>query len=160
MRDATLVLIIKNGQILLGMKKRGFGKDKYNGFGGKPQEGDLSIEYTATRELEEESKLKVKPNDLIKVGEIEFYFPESKAKDWNQKVHIYSASEYEGIPEETEEMTIQWFDLKKVPYSQMWETDSHWLPLVLNGKKIKAKIYFDEDCNTTKSFEYLEVADF
>jgi 8-oxo-dGTP diphosphatase len=157
MRDATLILIIKDGKILLGMKKRGFGKDKYNGFGGKPQEGDISLEHTAIRELEEESKLKSQSENLTKLAEIEFYFPESKAKDWNQKVHVYSISEYEGNPEETDEMTVQWFDLKSLPYSQMWETDFHWLPIVLSGKKIKAKIYFEEDCNTTRSFEYIEV---
>ena len=36
----TLVLIMKGKQVLLGMKKRGFGKGKWNGFGGKVQDGE------------------------------------------------------------------------------------------------------------------------
>lgn len=31
----TLTMIIKNDEILLGMKNRGMGKGKWNGFGGK-----------------------------------------------------------------------------------------------------------------------------
>lgn len=158
MRDATLALIIKGNQILLGMKKRAFGKDKYNGFGGKVLENE-SIEQAAIRETFEESKIKIRIEDMVKVAEIEFYFPESKS-DWNQIVHIYSVSNYEGIPEESEEMTVQWFEIDKVPYSQMWETDSHWLPLILSGKKIKAVFHFAEDCSTTKSFDYQEVDKF
>lgn len=139
------------------MKKRGFGAGKYNGYGGKVLEGE-TIEQAALRETEEESKLKL--NSLNKVGEIEFHFPEIKAKEWNQKVHVFLISEYEGIPEESEEMTVEWFDLSNLPYSQMWETDTHWLPVILSNKKIKGKIFFEDDCNTTKSFEYLEVSDF
>ena len=33
----TLVMIMKDNQILLGMKKRGFGVNRWNGFGGKLQ---------------------------------------------------------------------------------------------------------------------------
>jgi hypothetical protein len=33
-------LIHKEGKLLLGMKKRGFGMNKYNGFGGKVEKGE------------------------------------------------------------------------------------------------------------------------
>ncbi len=39
----TLCLIVDDGRILLGMKKRGFGAGRWNGFGGKVEEGE-SIE--------------------------------------------------------------------------------------------------------------------
>ena len=39
----TLVLILQDEKILLGMKKRGFGAGRWNGFGGKVRE-DESIE--------------------------------------------------------------------------------------------------------------------
>ena len=46
MTDLTLTLITKDNQILLGLKKRGFGMGKYNGFGGKLEPGrvDLAVE--------------------------------------------------------------------------------------------------------------------
>ena len=49
----TLCLILKDGKMLLGMKKRGFGMGNWNGFGGKVQEGE-TIEDATKRELLEE----------------------------------------------------------------------------------------------------------
>ena len=56
----TLVLLreMGRGEILLGMKKRGFGQGKWNGFGGKVKEGE-SIRECARRETLEECGLKV-----------------------------------------------------------------------------------------------------
>ena len=36
---STLVLLVRDGRALLGMKKRGFGAGKWNGFGGKVEPG-------------------------------------------------------------------------------------------------------------------------
>ena len=41
MKPTTLVFPIdEQNRILLGLKKRGFGADKYNGFGGKINDGE------------------------------------------------------------------------------------------------------------------------
>ncbi len=60
-------------KVLLGMKKRGMGQGKWNGFGGKLKPGE-TIEECALRELEEESGLIGKEENLQWVGRIEFYF--------------------------------------------------------------------------------------
>lgn len=44
----TLVFVQEPGRVLLGMKKRGFGEGRWNGFGGKVEEGE-SIEEGAIR---------------------------------------------------------------------------------------------------------------
>lgn len=44
----TLVMVLQPPRILLGMKKRGFGAGRWNGFGGKVQEGE-TIEAGARR---------------------------------------------------------------------------------------------------------------
>lgn len=44
----TLIVVKKNDQVLLGYKKRGLGVDKWNGFGGKVEEGE-SIDDGALR---------------------------------------------------------------------------------------------------------------
>jgi hypothetical protein len=36
-KQATLLFLIKDQKILLAMKKRGFGKGRWNGVGGKPE---------------------------------------------------------------------------------------------------------------------------
>ena len=54
MKPTTLVFPIdEQNRILLGRKKRGFGADKYNGFGGKLEAGE-SFRDCAIRELFEE----------------------------------------------------------------------------------------------------------
>jgi 8-oxo-dGTP diphosphatase/2-hydroxy-dATP diphosphatase len=44
MKIFTLVLVSKKCGILLGLKKRGFGEGKWNGFGGKIESGESVIQ--------------------------------------------------------------------------------------------------------------------
>ena len=65
----TLVIVLREEEILLGFKKRGFGKNLWNGFGGKIEAGE-SIEEAAQREFFEETGASV--NDLEKLAISEF----------------------------------------------------------------------------------------
>ncbi|XP_027029660.1 oxidized purine nucleoside triphosphate hydrolase [Tachysurus fulvidraco] len=125
----TLVLVVQPGRVLLGMKKRGFGAGKWNGFGGKVHPGE-SIEQAARRELLEESGLTV--NTLHKIGNITFEFV---GETELMEVHVFRADDYNGEPTESEEMRPRWFDLDKIPYSEMWADDVFWFPLMLQKKK-------------------------
>ena len=40
----TLVFVLDESQILLGLKKRGFGCGRWNGFGGKVENGETIVE--------------------------------------------------------------------------------------------------------------------
>uniref|UniRef100_A0A8C4XHA0 Oxidized purine nucleoside triphosphate hydrolase n=1 Tax=Erpetoichthys calabaricus TaxID=27687 RepID=A0A8C4XHA0_ERPCA len=92
----TLVLVVQPGRVLLGMKKRGFGAGRWNGFGGKVQPGE-TIEQAAKRELFEESSLTC--DTLEKIGQIKFEFVgETEIMD----VHIFRADTYQGEPAESE----------------------------------------------------------
>ncbi|MCU0642052.1 MAG: 8-oxo-dGTP diphosphatase [archaeon] len=145
-RQATLCIILDRAgdRILLAMKKAGFGKGKYNGFGGKLLDGE-TIEEAAVRELKEESNLAAAVSDLEKVGEFDFYFPHKP--EFNQTVHVYLIENYQGEPEETNEMAYEWFNLGEIPYSRMWDDDKYWLPLVLQGKKLAASFTFRNENN-------------
>ena len=154
--ERTLVFILdeSNLKILLALKKQRQGAGYYNGFGGK-KEADETIEEAAVREVLEESKLKIKKEDLEKVAEIEFYFPAKP--EWNQRVHIYFCKKWQGSPVETEEMKPEWFNIKDMPYHNMWKSDTTWLPIVLSGKKIKAVYQWKEDNKTVDQYEIEEV---
>ncbi|XP_032182882.1 7,8-dihydro-8-oxoguanine triphosphatase isoform X1 [Mustela erminea] len=92
----TLVLVLQPQRVLLGMKKRGFGVGRWNGFGGKVQDGE-TIEDGAKRELQEESGLTV--NTLHKVGHIVFEFVgEPELMD----VHIFCTESVQGTPTESD----------------------------------------------------------
>ena len=136
------------------MKKRGFGKGKYNGFGGKPNRGE-TLEQTAVRELYEESGVRTSIKNIEKIAKLDFVFPNKK--DWNQTVHVFVAHDWEGEPIETNEMKPVWFHFDKLPFERMWQDDKHWLPLVLKGKKLEGTFIFKEDNKTIKKFNIKEI---
>lgn len=152
-RQVTLLFLIKNGSILLAMKKRGFGQGRWNGVGGKLNPGE-TIEAATIRETQEE--INVTPKSLEKVAVINFYFkPDTPKESFNQQAHVYFCKQWDGEPSETEEMNPKWYDLDQIPYSQMWPDDIYWLPEVIGGKKINAEFHFDNDDNVIK-YEIVE----
>ncbi|MDO8488397.1 MAG: 8-oxo-dGTP diphosphatase [bacterium] len=140
LRQCTNCLLIKNNQVLLALKKRGFGAGKWNGVGGKCQESE-SIEEAAIREAQEE--IGVTPLGLKRVAVLDFYFPDiPQDQNWNQQVIVFVVKEWQGDPTESEEMSPQWFNIDQIPYSQMWEDDPYWMPQVLAGQKVRGKFTF------------------
>ena len=134
----TLCIIHQHPKILLGMKKRGHGEGKWNGFGGKVEEGE-TIEEAARRETKEEAGIEIK--EMKKLGILEFEYQDGSG---NMEVHIFCAKEFKGNPIESEEMKPRWFDVDKIPYDQMWADDKYWLPMFLDRKRFKGKFLFDE----------------
>lgn len=121
------------------MKKRGFGSGRWNGVGGKVEEGE-TIEDAARREAYEEVGVVV--GDMDHVADLSFTFLHKE--DWNQRVHVYMTTDFAGTPKETEEMAPQWFTPETIPYDTMWPDDIFWLPQVLEGKLVRAAFSFSE----------------
>lgn len=148
----TLCLVGKDDQILLGMKKRGFGAGRWNGFGGKVNQGEM-IEEAAKREIREEAGLEV--DDLEKIGVLSFQF-------WNKErvldVHIFKTNNFTGEPAESEEMKPEWFPNNGIPFELMWPDDKHWMPLFLEGKKFRGRFLFGE-ADSILEQELVEVAE-
>lgn len=69
----TLVFLRNDTHILLGLKKRGFGVNKWNGFGGKVEPNETIID-AAIRELQEECCVFVEKSNLTNIGHLEFTF--------------------------------------------------------------------------------------
>lgn len=138
----TLVIIQRGDEILLGMKKRGFGVGKWNGFGGKLHDGE-TVEAAAQREVFEEIGVTV--DELEKIGVIDFSW-QHKA-DEILEVNIFKCTHFTGQPVESEEMKPQWYNISEIPYETMWSDDKYWLPLLLEGKKFKGSFIFDGNNN-------------
>lgn len=135
----TLVLVRQGDNVLLGMKKKGFGSGRWNGFGGKVETGE-TIEQAAIREVQEECMVTV--NALEKRGILEFSW-ESKPDEVLQ-VHIFCVTDFSGTPAETEEMKPQWYKVNEIPFAEMWPDDQYWFPIFLDGKKFAGKFLFGE----------------
>ncbi len=135
---ATLLFVVRDGQVLLIRKKRGLGAGKINGPGGRRDPGETPLEC-AIREVEEE--LLVTPTGIEQRGELLFQFTDG----YSIHVHVFSAKDCDGEPQETDEAIPLWTDLDRIPYDEMWADDRIWLPLMLAGKPFSGRFIFDGD---------------
>lgn len=135
---ATILFVIKDGQILLIEKKRGLGAGKINGPGGKIDPGETALQ-AAIRETQEE--LMVTPHAPRKLGELRFSMSDCP----DILCHVYRADDFSGTPTETDEAVPVWTALDAIPYHRMWEDDRHWLPLLLNEQPFLGRFVFDGD---------------
>lgn len=136
---ATLVFLLRGDEVLLIRKKRGFGAGKFNGVGGKVEEGE-SLADAARREVLEEVGVRIK--DLEYHGVLEFYSSKEEP-DWI--VHVFVSRDFEGEPRPTPEADPKWFKVTNLPLDEMWEDDRCWLPRVLRGEKIRGVFRFNDD---------------
>lgn len=124
-------------ELLLGMKKRGVGAGKFNGFGGKIEAGE-SVETAVLRELHEESGLSALPHQLTRAAELTFY----TGPTLDTITHVFLLDGWAGQPVETAEMRPHWFAIDAIPFDQMWADDRYWLPRVLAGERIRGTFTF------------------
>ena len=135
---ATLLFVVRDGQILLIEKKRGLGAGKINGPGGKIEPGETPLQ-AIIRECQEE--LHITPTDPLKIGEL--WFSMTTCPDI--LCHVFTATRFTGTPTETDEATPVWTPIDAIPYHRMWADDAHWLPLLLARQPFRGRFVFDDE---------------
>ena len=133
---ATLCFVIRGGEILLIEKKRGLGAGKINAPGGRLEAGE-SAHDAAIRETQEE--LGITPVGLEEHGQLHFQFTDGYALHCT----VFVAADCIGEAIETDEAVPRWTSLERIPYSQMWADDIHWLPGVIAGGSFRGYFEFD-----------------
>lgn len=139
----TLCFVHRGDEILLGYKKRGFGKGTWNGFGGKVEVGE-SIADAAMRELFEESCVRAK--ELQKRAILTFAFQDGTP---SIEMHVFEVREFSGEPKETDEMRPVWYHTSRLPYEKMWVDDVHWVPLYLEGRCLRGHFHLQDQYTIT-----------
>ncbi|KAF9519147.1 hypothetical protein BS47DRAFT_1288729 [Hydnum rufescens UP504] len=159
-----------SSEILLGFKKRGFGVNKYNGFGGKVEPNETAME-AARRELKEEAGIDA---PLEHCGTLLF---KSVGFAYAHHIDIYRAAKLvrrnyrvsdtlnTSIPSYfVARLTRARIDPTKcapsgsrprsipnctvptpvngIPYDDMWQDDRMWLPLLLANTKFVGRVDF------------------
>lgn len=114
------------------------------------QKGE-SVEEAMKREIQEESGICVE--EAQELGVLEFRFAGDSEI---QEVHVFKATEYEGNPVETEEMSPRWFFIDEIPFEHMWPDDPFWFPLFMQGKRFQGSFTF-QDHDRITSYTLKEV---
>jgi len=152
-REATLCFLLRGGapkEILLGLKKVGFGQGKYGGVGGKVEPGEEPIR-AAARELYEETGIIVAESDLQPAGRLAFRFPHKP--EWTQVVHVFTSTSWTGEASESREIVPAWLGVDTIPFERMWDDCRYWLPRILAGERVRATFVFSSDNDTVEEFD-------
>jgi 8-oxo-dGTP diphosphatase len=149
-----LSFLVRDGQVLLGRKKRGFGQGRIVGPGGKVEPGERPVE-AAAREVAEETGLRVTPEDLIEVAQITYQFPARPA--WDQDATVFTTIRWTGEPVESDEIEPRWWRVDALPLDEMWDDARYWLPKVLAGDRVRVAAVFASDCATVATIEVTPV---
>jgi 8-oxo-dGTP diphosphatase len=135
-------------EVLLGLKKTGFGTGKIVGLGGHVEPGESDAEAVC-REVHEEAGVTVLQEDLSDAGVVEFVFPAKP--EWNMSTRLFTARRWHGKPSESPEITPEWFDAMSLPVERMWQDADHWLPVVLEGGSVNIVVTLNADNETVDS---------
>jgi 8-oxo-dGTP diphosphatase len=123
-RVATLMFVVRGGQMLLIRKLRGHGAGKINGPGGMVEPGESPLQC-ALREIEEE--VGVRALDVTPLTRLCF----QDADGSRMLGYAFMAQDCLGEPRETAEAVPFWCPVDHIPYVEMWDDDVLWLPLLL-----------------------------
>lgn len=151
----TLCFLLRDGapgstEVLLGLKRTGFGTGKIVGLGGHVEAGESDAEAVC-REVWEEAGIVVRQEDLAPAGVVEFVFP--ARPEWNMYCRLYTTRRWQGEPTESLEIIPQWFDAASLPLHRMWQDAAHWLPPALAGETHDVVVVLNDDNETVASIE-------
>ncbi|MCX7819119.1 MAG: 8-oxo-dGTP diphosphatase [Kiritimatiellae bacterium] len=135
---ATLMLVRRDGALLLIEKKRGLGAGKVNAPGGRVEPGESEAD-AAVRETMEE--VGVRPLAPEYRGRLRFQFTDG----FSIEAAIFVSGSAEGGAVETAEARPFWTPIEAIPYERMWADDPLWLPKVLAGETVDGRFVFDGD---------------
>ena len=98
-------------EVLLGLKRTGFGIGKIVGIGGHVEPGESDAE-AVVREVWEETGIVVLQEDLAHAVFVKFIFP--ARPEWNMSCRLFTTRRWDGEPAESQEITPEWFDFRVV----------------------------------------------
>ncbi len=141
MKLATLCYVKKDGKTLMlyrNKKKNDYHEGKWNGLGGKFEQGETP-EECAIREVKEESGLLA--TSLKLKGFITFPMFDGK-DDWY--VFLFVIDEFQGDLIESPEGELKWIPDEDLLKLNLWEGDRIFIPWLLGEKFFSAKFTYND----------------
>ncbi|OGC52202.1 hypothetical protein A2982_01330 [candidate division WWE3 bacterium RIFCSPLOWO2_01_FULL_39_13] len=143
LKDCVVCYLQHGDQVLLGVRKTSstdLGVNRVAGIGGK-FEKDETAEQALLREVQEE--IGVTLTEFKEMGRVFFLFPYTPK--WNQDVAVYVGAKWDGEPTESDETQPSWFPISDLPFNRMFVDNQHWVPQVLEGKRVDAIFLYDDN---------------
>jgi len=140
MKLATLLYVQKDDKTLMlyrNKKENDYHKGKWNGLGGKFEQGE-SPEECALRELKEESGLIAKR--LVLKGHITFPLFDG-IDDWY--VFVFTIPEFEGVLCSSDEGELEWIPNKELKKLNLWEGDKYFIDWLFQNGVFSAKFNYN-----------------
>lgn len=144
---------LNGSQVLLGLKKHGFGAGRIVAPGGKIEPGE-SPAVAAVRELREETCVVTNPESLEPAARVYFRFPFAPAADMDCTVFL--ALEFSGMAEATDELEPAWYPQGHLPLGKMWDDSALWLGRLLAGERFDAQVVLSEDNESVARFSTIK----
>lgn len=139
--NATLCYIQTEDQTLMlhrVKKENDIHQDKWNGLGGKFEQGE-SPEECLEREIKEESGLTLHAYRLAGL----LSFPKfDGVNDW--QVFLYQATGFSGDLLDSDEGSLKWIPTSQLRRLNLWEGDMHFIKWMLEGKFFSAKFIYEK----------------
>lgn len=151
MQLATLCYVIDKNKTLMiyrNKKKNDYHEGKWNGLGGKFEQGE-SPEECVIREVKEESGLVIKNPKLC--GIITFPMFDGK-KDWY--VFMFTAHHFKGELIDSPEGKLEWISNEKLLELNLWEGDKIFIPWLFQEKFFSAKFNYENGKMIDYSVEF------
>lgn len=148
LKKAVVCLLVKKGEVFLGLKTKKIGAECRNGPGGGIE--NETILEAVIRETEEETGKKsgkefitVSAENLELVAIIDFHNTKTDNSTFVCKVYFFIARDWTGTFNDTDEMIdYRPYKTDNLPLNEMMPADKEFFPLILNGKKIIGKAYY------------------
>ena len=142
MQKSTCVYLIHDQKWLMlyrNKKKNDVNHGKYIGTGGKFLPGETPLQC-ALREVKEETGLSM--TDPVYRGTVLFYYPHLP----DEKIWIYTCSQYTGEMHEDEEGTLVWVSEDQILDLNLWEGDRLFLKKLLHHEAgtFCLQLFYDE----------------
>ena len=133
-KTATLALIVRDGQVLLGHKVRkgaDIGEGTLNGPGGKLDPGQ-SLETCLVEEVRDEVGIEIDPAYAASAKAAVVTFHNGNSLVW--EVHVYLIQSFAGEPYDTVEMVRPehgwWYSFDRLPFDRLLASDAVWMPML------------------------------